>query len=238
MLHTMSVVDLDALAIQRLPKTLLKGESDLYESKWWDYRFWHPAIATQMFALAYRKSFRRQHGKLYDVDSAAHVGGFKGFNILTEAHDRPLRGFWRARRAADEWGVPYDFWIAKAFEYALERHWHRIPTPEQLTANGKQSKGSYGIPMTMMEHIALRWNERKASTFLFGEHEFWTVDQYVAHPWQKAHMTEVVRQIKARSGSVHISLAEYIFERRMLPVSLATKVFGETLVARSRHFID
>src|SRR4051794_32314342 len=43
---------------ERIGKDLLVIEASLFETKWFDYRFMHPAAATQLFALRYIEMYR------------------------------------------------------------------------------------------------------------------------------------------------------------------------------------
>ncbi len=92
-----------------------KAEDVQYmETKWWDYRLLHPAQATMYF-----------HHRFYVVASnilMQEVGATEAKQALWNAQWSDLskksvliiRGFWRARMAADAAGMPYDVYIKAA----------------------------------------------------------------------------------------------------------------------------
>lgn len=145
-----------------IPIDRLMIEPDLMTTKWFDYRFLHPAAATGIFATYYEKAYRATYRRNYDVE----VAEFK--NPLAEVKDfflapvadvssaerrRTISALWSARQHADAIGAPYDFYLYEAFEWFARRGKRSVPPrPNQLCRTDLASA------------VGKKWSERCGET--------------------------------------------------------------------------
>lgn len=164
----MSVVSADAFVLQNIEPSMRDEESALMETKWWDYRTMHPTQATayfvsQFYATAQRYARRKMEEK-YE-----RLYGFRANSYdFRKESTATIRGWWRARQAADAIGCPYNV-FAWAIIEQFRNNYHLFKT----TKTGKQQ---LPFPVQMyskpMIDAALRlWEERQKIEFVLPENE-------------------------------------------------------------------
>lgn len=105
-----------------------KGEADLFETKWFDYRDMHPLQATAVFTEEYKRQYANimlTHGR-EDFQSAPFNTGLKRvpFHDQSTANKTSL---WKARQFADRYCVNYGYFIGTILSIAASRLWDKLP---------------------------------------------------------------------------------------------------------------
>jgi hypothetical protein len=108
----------DSIVLFALDPEELKGEQNLYKTKWWDYRPEHPGKATMLYAQAFYVVYRQavSIGTGLTPDSPLSNPRLNPF----EEADVRIKAFWRGRRKVDELGIPYDFHMYQAASYLTQ----------------------------------------------------------------------------------------------------------------------
>lgn len=207
---------------QDFPAKLYQGESDLFQTKWWDYRSLHPVKATYLFAHHYRKSYRYMTQRRDDVDKGQYVRGFKGDDVF-ELSTRERNGFWKARRTADALGVPYDFYMIEGMRYADHTLWKRLPRPTQV----------YSEPF--IEQICERWQEINNAMTVMPSSRRFLLSDYVGAEDQREFREWLCRLIE-RSRVPQAMVYQHVFETPRISEEAAIDRFGSELVERARYF--
>ena len=71
---------------ERIRKDQLTIEASLFNTKWFDYRFMHPAAATHHFALHYIERYRRQWAIHFDKYEAEKKTGTRLLSVRPETY--------------------------------------------------------------------------------------------------------------------------------------------------------
>lgn len=125
-------VESNWLCVKSMPRKDLELERKLHQTKWFDYRFISPMEATHQFRDAYSEIYRRKYATTISTEEAETRTGVRAgpaFRRRTE-----LTSFWRARQAADLYGLPYKVFIEVVFDQLIRRGWERFPHVNQLYA--------------------------------------------------------------------------------------------------------
>lgn len=137
------------LSHEHAKKPFLKKEPDLFGTKWWDYRFIHPARATYLFSHHFLEAHADYMAQVKDCERRHRVPGYRGKDFL-KADSKTRTAIWTARMFADEMGVPYGFYCRSAMRRAIENIWRRPPLACQLYCD------------EMIEWIAEDWRTEQA----------------------------------------------------------------------------
>jgi len=204
----------------KVPSRYQREEATLYRTKWFDYRFMHPAQATLVYARHYETIYRRtfkinidratseyiriiRDGSLLNPPRPAHEGA--SARVIAAASKAAtaklsfITGMWRGRQFADAMGMPYDIYIDGALHHRL-RYWRQsyLPRPTQLYHENKgedDMKQAYFV--TAMEKW---WNAKQQATLLYSRHDEYQVDQYVGTRDQNDHHEWLIGQIQLRQN--------------------------------------
>ena len=232
----MNHTELDHQAIAFIDPKLLKIESELYGSKWWDYRLMHPVTATRAFMKAYVDAVKNYLKKQIDLYIGMNARVLKQEDLFLETKTT-ITGLWKARQIADKHGIPYEFWCNRAMDYADECCWPYYPKPSHLYSEKvKETAGSLeGI--SMVEFVVSKWEEWRRANTLLSSDEFYQPSQYVEHIYQKAHLESLVKQIK-RSSQPEFALAIHIFEKQRMSIEQASEFFETSIITRAKKIAD
>lgn len=164
-----STLNADKFTIEHIEEPMIQEDRDVMEKKFWDYKLWHPMVATMYFVHRYHtiaaKIIEREVGE----------PEAKRYRQRTSTYDlrkqtlAVQRGFWKARQLADGIGCTYDVYIRaaiRAFRANIKamatwkaNHNQRMPYPNQLS-------------MTFMIPEAIKdWTEDKKARFPMPQHE-------------------------------------------------------------------
>lgn len=236
--------------VQNINLGLARGESDLYQTKWWDYRIsdredgdfisMHPMEATHLFAhhyaIAYKRAFSIRKSKLKSV----HVNPIK--QIFLANTTRVVNAIWSARKKADEYGIPYDFWCQKAMAYAELMDWPHLPGPNQLYGT-KSIHSDLANYISVVDFIVAEWKVKITDNIVTADSPYYVTD-FIKRPIsqdQRDHMMYLVSQI-TKSPNKAILISDFVFRRRMLfPESIIVyfgKEEGESLLGRARRLYE
>lgn len=213
----LSTLDCERLMIERFAVTdkafikLLGQEVELMQTKWFDYRLIHPVKATYLYAAEYSRIFKRYYSEIIDVDKARRKTGFRGRDFWKS---KEFSGFWRGRWHADRLGMPYWFFISKAFECLYIRKWKHIPRPAHLYSE------------VVLEFVTQAWAEYAQSAIVFAENPFFRDPQNAHAPIYKNHEHWVGNRIR-RSSAPRFALRQYAVEERMLSKQYVMEAFAE-----------
>tara|TARA_B100002049_G_scaffold236750_1_gene224415 strand:+ start:3166 stop:3855 length:690 start_codon:yes stop_codon:yes gene_type:complete len=211
---------LDQAAAAAIAKTDFKKEPALFESKWFDYRSLHPVHATELFAECYREAYRRIAAERIDYIDGLKNSGIKpgGLFDLTKTQ---ATGLWRARQSADSLGCRYDFYTLTALRWCEDRHWDRVPRPNQLYSEA------------LVEHVSFRWRLYSAQCLqLAQDGRFTQLTPDRLDSQQRAYVDYLVAQVHDR---VHPELAVHSLVTRYSTFTpeLARQEFGSELFERA-----
>lgn len=210
------IEDCERLAMWIRPESR-EDEADLYLTKWFDYRHFHPTQATYYFAHCYVQAVRRIYAKTRDVERAKTVEPFQNRDI-TQCPE--FTACWLARKNFDRIGVRYDTALDFAFKRATDRGWGYFPRPNQL----------YGAELTA--DLTDYWQKLCTDVFQHGEHPRFLDENYCGHPDQDAHHQWLIAQVKRRAfpeGALGT-----LFAKKLLPQDIAAKAFTERVMKSAR----
>lgn len=200
-----------------------RGEAQLYDSKWWDYKMLHPLEATEKFVEAYVKARQAAFSRRIDKFRAPYVKVLEREHFL-ECKKNVITGFWRSRRKVDEVGIPYDFWCTHAIKYAERRDWKNMPHPWQLTG----TKPKFEDDISMSDYVISQWLESTRTRFHYSTHDYYKSENYRSTPHQSKHQIAILRHIMSKPKSLQTMLiADFAITERLLNHDAVIKMFGE-----------
>lgn len=226
----------DALAIRFIPLKLLKEESELFGTKFWDYRFLHPAQATQVFAEAYGAALKRAVSRRTDLWRGLMMKGMKT-PLVYEQPERNITGFWKARQMADRIGCPYDFYCEQAMQFADKARMHFLPAPQQLYCQTVPER-LQGLP-SMVEYIVERWVARIAHSAFYASTDAYSAERFVEGDEQINYLNYLFDLIKKSNCPEGVVLT--ILEKGQATPEQIIDAFprtGRDLVARAARLRD
>ncbi len=245
--HDATVVECEELRLKHISPALYQKEPALFETKWWDYRFMHPTLATYFFAHCYMIAMRFHMRRSDDVDKARgwKVHPYKKpkkvmkrdctaeqWAVFKEANERYknrdvdffdtnkayISGMWKSRQAADQHGVPYDTFCHGAVRHAERQKWKRHPMPNHLSSTTRKESSLGEVVPSMMDGILGYWEEVKSASPMVASIDQYRSESYCRHPYQKAHVLHVINILSQHKCKV-AAVSEMIFERHLLDPS-------------------
>jgi len=157
---------------ERAFKKHFKKELQLFQSKWFDYRVLHPIVATYLYAAEFRRAYKKYYSMTIDHEKSQYMMGFRGEDAW-EA--KSSGGFIKGRQQADLLGIPYWFYIEKAYEWLYIKKWKHLPRQTHLYAED------------VIEHISAQWETRVRETLVIAELDFFKDRQNSERPEFVAH---------------------------------------------------
>lgn len=196
------------------------AERQVAQTKWFDYRFLSPVLATLHFVEEYQQVFREKW-KVFDSEDAAKKRGIAAGGLF---HSRKeFSEFWNARLHADLLGVPYRLYISTAMEVALRR-----AKQKRLLRAGQMRRAD------CIKAIEKRWEEEQAGARWHSELPHYRLENDYKLPDQIAHQEHVARTARTRSNPL-IALGMAVDARRVLPLEKAEAAYGTQLIANARE---
>ena len=191
-------------------------ELSLMRSKWFDYRFLHPVIATYTYAQAFETIYHRM--------VRTHLGGsvrrvFKTYDLL-RMDKATACGLWRGRQCADALGMPYEVYLDQAFTLRLA-YWKQgnLPRPTQLYAD------------MILDAMPERWAELQAGKLFYGAHQELRTHRFVGTSPQLDHHEWLFTQAGKRSNPA--AIMRRFYDEDLIP---AEKVVARLGAAAETHF--
>lgn len=219
-----SDAELEAEYLAKIKPALRKKESALFATKWFDYRFMNPVMATWLFAHMYEQAYRlyfvRVRLSLSESEWKHPVSGLK--KIFETRH---ATGFVSARQWADERGIPYDFMLWRAMRYAQMREWQNHPMPSQLY---NEELGVY---------IEEKWEKCKRETPKRAIHPAYKASRYVPGNEHQEAYYAYLRDLLGKRWNPKFMLADLIATGQM-PESYAAQHLNEILLRDAKDVIE
>lgn len=236
--HDWQDLDCEEMIARHIPLSLMKGESELFGTKHWDYRFMHPAKATQLFAQHYAIAKKRALQRRVDVYIGHNHRPLKAASVFDLAKSH-VTGFWKARRQADQLGIPYDFYCEQAMQFADVARWQNLPGPIQLySSKVPEHLQTTDYAVSMVEFIGQRWLERCKTSFPYATHEAYLVEHYANGSEQNKYLNALFALID--SAQRKDAVAAMLIEKGQLSRALIEKVYprsGKALADRAERFL-
>lgn len=208
--------DIWVYELTHITEELRIKESELRQTRWFDYRNKLPMELTQLFADKYAQLYREMY--------AAHRDEEYSENVTGSVTQKDLLCLWQGRQAADFIGCTYEFYIRFTMHRTFERYWKYIPRPNQLYSE------------ELVLDAADEWANRKNEILFLAQDDFYKTQSYAGHPDQRDYHNYLIKMVKARAVPEMI-LTRLIFREKCLTEELAVKHFGsEVIKAASRHF--
>lgn len=226
----------DELTTRFVPVSLLAVEAELYSTKHWDYRFMHPAQATQLFAHCYGQAKKHAVERRTDIWIGRNMRGIKQASIF-DMDSRSITGFWKGRQMADRLGIPYDFYCEYVMLFADVARWENLPTPVQTYGRSvPEHLKTTDYAVSMVEFIGRRWLERTATSNVYAKHPAYLVENYVGGNEQNLYLNFLSDKIK-HSNYPEAVLAS-LLDNGQLSHDLVRQIFpktGESLIRRAEE---
>lgn len=215
--HDLSFLDAEVLMMHKISDPLIKKESALMRTKWFDCRRMHPTKATYYLAHCYNKAYQDCMKVMHDR-SGQFMRGFKGLNFLDSAE---RLSFWRLRQTIDATGVRYDFFLRHAMNWHIEAGWIRPPRPQHINANAD-----------MASDILLAWEEECATRIQFPKDPRYKAHNYMGHQDQIDWENWLVQQLKQRRHPQY-ALHAALYVEDALRIERALMEFDERVVTKA-----
>lgn len=219
------------------------GESDLFQTKWWDYRVvgedsgtfrpLHPMEATILFHVYYRDELTYASKRR---DEFA-IGMLLRERDLFKLDKKFIAGLWKARRVADKHGIPYDFYCRQAMSYADKYNRKRLPSPQSLSSavNMYPEKAN---SLSMVDFIVRRWAEYYRERLPTAEGAFYKIENYNQHPYQVEHI-KLIMEIIRNGIDKAIDIGYYVYEKGLISEDFIRATFkgeAENLLVKARRY--
>ena len=207
--------------IKHIPfERLRKQERALTFSKWFDYRFLHPVLATFLFSQAYATGANEMYRRYVDSERAHRFQALKSEDIFALAQVK-LTGLWRARQHADALGMPYEIYVELAMERLMRYKRPYLPQPQQLYSDDAVAAARKG------------WFDRQETRVLVAADERYRNQFYVGLPVQDAHRRWVIEQIKRRMQPQY-AIANYVWKDPVITEEMVIAQWGADTLERAR----
>ena len=203
---------------------LTHGESDLFVTKWWDYKRLHPMDATFIFAHYYAEQMKTEMNRRKGHNRRGYYKALKSPSLL-KCSKKEITGIWKARQKADELGIPYDFYCAAATKYADKFKWKHLPRPWQMYGQSSKYVGEEWYK-TMVQYITDAWAERTAAEPQFSKDDFYKIENFSKHVYQVRHQLAVLTYIDTLQ-SKHIAMYSFIHKDKILIPGMVKAYYRE-----------
>lgn len=227
------------IAILVANKPLLKAETELNKTKWFDYRTKHPVYLGYLWAFFYREEYKRFITKYRDPERGPYLNGIVGKDVFgisikkvkskikgepsteVEKPHPERRAIWKARQKADALGIPYDFYIRTVMEFAERTSWARPPRPQHFCSD------------EMVSVVVEAWKEKMTTQIVTSEDERFLAENFVGNCDQVDYQTWLIANIKRRAHK-HFGVHYCMVLKKQLLENVAIKVFGEDVVKKAK----
>lgn len=186
-LNSWSVRDKDEWVADTIGLSRARGELELFDTKWFDYRMMHPLDATVLFCEAYKRAYSqimRTHGRV-DYVTAQFRTGLK--RVPYTAQGPSVRtSLWKARQTADERGVDYDYFCSTILSIAASREWGELPRPQHMWQED------------LLAIFAEKLLNRSMTRLMGSDNPWFSTENYCGHEVQDAHRAHIFDQLENR----------------------------------------
>lgn len=192
-------------------------ESDLYSTKWFDYRRLHPIKASYLYTSAYFKAYSLEMKVRFDVNRGEYMRPVKGYkdDMFAIKAARHYSALWKGRQAADSLGTPYDFYCRTIMRWAEENNWRHLPRPEHMYST------------KVKDVVAERWSEEISTKLIFPQDPYYHAANYNGCDQQDVFHRYIEQAVERRQKKALI-LSQVI--DKYIPKSNAIEIFGSALI--------
>ncbi len=213
--HTMSAVENDQFVRLNIEPDMVTEDATYMETKWWDYRAMHPLQATMHFI----RVFYAEAAPILTREVSRAAGNqalFRSttYDLVTQSRLN-IRGWWRARMAADAMGVPYETYCRAAIKNFRDNVALMATAKRALTKGTKQElpwPTQLSTPFILKAAIT-QWEYDREKEFVLPEHDF---IRYNPDLWFRTDMEaylkkEIIRRAagnRTRAKDIALELVE------------------------------
>lgn len=188
----------EILAVQNIHPKLLKGEAALFKTKWFDYRPFHPTMATYMAVHYYNRAYGFFMASAMD-HKKRFMAGFKGKDFMLS---REKQSFWKMRQQIDQVGIRYDFFLMEAMKWCIENGWRQPPRPAMIATNAD-----------MIVHITNLWQHELRTRIQWAVADRYRASMFAGTPDQLAYEEHIVSNIAKKAHPKYaLSSALYTYD--------------------------
>lgn len=199
-------------ATKIVPPNELALESELYNTKWFAYRFMNPVEATMLFGSLYIEQRQAYIRRNIDREASERAKPFRFAAGLPSRPSHLLTKLWKARQVADRFTIPYEMYLTFCFRFAEARTRRCAPQPEQLKPTADSERAW---------HIEFE-------KFFKAEFDHWVdraelpdalrIEAFNHHPAQIAFREFVVGHVRLHPTAWHVSLGRWSVQKRVVPL--------------------
>jgi len=233
----LSDVDCDLIALDRFDTKLFKGENELQQSCWFDYRYLHPIKRSYLFSHFYVEAFKAAYEKFIS-DKTEKVFGLS--RPKDPLDNRPNVGktrklstptmLIRARQVCDSMQIPYEFFTTIGLRIAVRERFN-----EMLISSTKDDRARLNIsPCSLyndkiLAKIEKQWKEISAQRMYWCTNErlVFSKDERelvgVPHLYKLDLERYVLKHILNRT--LHTFLINKSIDKGFLRTAVAKRVF-------------
>lgn len=212
--HDLTFLHAELVAIQHVSDALLKKETGLMQTKWFDYRRMHPTKATYYLAHCYNRAYQDCVSVMKDR-SGKFMRGFKGLDVF---QSKEKLSFWRLRQLVDSLGIRYDFFLRHAMDWHVNAGWLQPPRPSHLGAN-----------QDMITDVMMAWEEECAARIQFARDPRYKAKNFIGHTDQLAYEDFLIAQISHRRHPQY-SLHAALYIEDALRIERAVQAFDARVI--------
>ncbi len=214
-------------AVIFMKKKDLAIESSLLVTKWPEYRFLTPLMATKFFV----KEFRTAYAACLrvNIDREKSERSRAASQISFEEPGRGETAAWRARQLADEFGLPYPDYLRFCFDFAMRRQRNSLPYINQLMPSKPNARDAW------LSELHKFWSLEQQQ-YAYDRMEF--VPQLADPdcrnlPAREAFADTFLEGVAERIGNLADFVGRYVISRNYISVSELSKVIDATAVKRA-----
>lgn len=202
-----------------LPGEHLDAEPELSNMVFVPYRFMSPYRRTQEFGRIFDEMYReyRKHYWAKDTRLAPRAQ-------LYAWPDNDIVALWQARQHADFLGLPYRYYLRRAFEYCFSAGYKRCPAPNQIwrdpVLNAVEAEAERGVSLAASREYS---PDRLDPMFL--------AENYQGHPVQVAAHEDLAEKVKQFPDE--FKLGALLMQDKIIPERIARERFGDARVDRT-----
>lgn len=223
--HDLSFLDAEVLMMKNIADPVIKKESGLMRTKWFDYRRMHPTKATYYFAHCFNRGYQQFMVTTYDR-SGRFMRAFKQLDIM---HAYEKLAVWKLRQLCDGIGMRYDFFTHHAFRWYsddwylkhLDKGRIAAPRPAHIGANND-----------LITDVMLKWEEECAARLQFAKDPRYKAYNYFGHQDQIDYENWLVEQLKQRRHPQY-GLHAALYIEDALRIERALMEFDERVVSQA-----
>lgn len=212
---------LDAFVARNIKVKDWEPVSDLYNCKWFGYRFLTPGQCLFLFADRYRRAYDGARGR----PAYRHIPykKFSKANVLSLVTKNHVSAMWNAMAFADTLSMPYDFYCKTVIERCERLGYKALPTPAQIYSTEH------------MWHAKEVWDERlQGGTLIRTASPHYSLTNYDGHAWQDEYMKWLIDQAMERPNPKY-ALAKIMFEEPQVKPSFAAKHIDLHLIQEAQR---